>query len=325
MLRSYQYTEKSYLDYSMQDSAFQAKEMDIVQRYVKNNHKRDDLRRDCPICGEDTGRYFFTKWGVDYLLCKKCKSIFAVCSQEDVESYLRYQELIDFRTSVSYERQMTEKRQAVWKEFLEWLEVRSFRFLHKNHDLHVVDVGNRFVGFVESIKVSPICGKYELRNSDLKMETGKIGRQAADIVLCNDVLKTEYQPQKLLTEIKESLKPTGLLVIGARVGNGFDILTLKEKNTRICPYEHIFLPSVKGISKLLKDNGFDLLEITSAGVMDVKYVLDDAGDFEGQDGFVQYLLKETDETVLHEFQRFLQKSCMSSYVRVIARKTKGMP
>ena len=82
---------------------------------------------------------------------------------------------------------------------------------------------------------------------------------------------------------------------------------------------------MKGISKLLKDNGFDLLEITSAGVMDVKYVLDDAGDFEGQDGFVQYLLKETDETVLHEFQRFLQKSCMSSYVRVIARKTKGMP
>ena len=202
MLRSYQYTEKSYLDYSMQDSVFQTKEMDIVQKYVKRHHRREDLRRDCSICGEDSGRYFFTKWGVDYLLCKKCKSIFAVCSQEDIEHYLSYQELIDFRMSDSYERQMTEKRQAVWKEFLEWLEVRSFRFLHKNRGLHIMDVGNRFTGFVESIKISPICGKYELRDSVLKTKTEKIGKQDADIVLCNDVLKTEYQPQKLLSAIK---------------------------------------------------------------------------------------------------------------------------
>ncbi|MBQ6567009.1 MAG: hypothetical protein IJL80_08120 [Treponema sp.] len=215
---------------------------------------------------------------------------------------------------------MTESRQEVWREFLEWVEVRTFRFLGRNRNLSIVDVGNRLMGLVKMTKESNICGRYELRDSICSAACDKINIGEADVVFYNDVIKTEFEPRKRLQEIKRCMKDDGLIFVGFRAGSGFDVITLKERNTRISPYEHILLPSVQGITKLLEDCGFDILEITAPGVMDVKYVLDDFDKLDEDDEFVRQLLTGYSETTLLEFQRFLQKNCMSSFVRVIARK-----
>lgn len=320
MLRSYQYTEKSYLDYSMQSNLFQMKEIDIARRYVENHHIRHDLKKKCPICDKDTGQYFFTKWNVDYLCCEECNSIFAVCDEEDVEGYLKFQDIIDLRLSDAYQVQISESRESSWREFIEWLEVRSYRFLRRNKNLNIIDISNRLSGQIDMIRGAEICRKYELRDTIIHDSYDRIADGEADIILYNDVIKTELHPKERLESIKGALKPDGIVVIGARAGSGFDVITLKENNTKIYPYEHILLPSVKGITKLLRGNGFEVLEITTPGVMDVKYVLEDLDKLGDREAFVKYLLKEHDESVLQEFQRFLQKSCMSSFIRVIARK-----
>lgn len=322
MLRSYQYTEKSYLDYSMQDNLFQTKEIDIARRYVEAHHIRKDLQRECPICGKKAGRFFFTKWNVDYLCCQECDSLFAVCDEEDVAGYLSFQDLIDFRLSDEYQTQISESRHAVWSEFLEWVEVRAYRFLGKNKKLNIIDIGNRLSGLVEMTKNSEICGKYKALDSIIQVQEDTIGEGEADVIFYNDAIKTELHPSDKIESIKKYLREDGLLFIGARAGSGFDIITLKENNTKIYPYEHVLLPSVKGITKFLENNGFEVLEITTPGVMDVKYVLEDLDKLGDREEFVKYLLKERDETKLQEFQRFLQKSCMSSFIRVIARKAR---
>ena len=323
MLRSYQYTEKSYLDYSMQNNIFQMKEIDIARRYVESHHIRKDLQRDCPICGSKQGKYFFTKWNVDYLCCEKCDSLYAVCDEDVVTGYLFFQDLLDFRLSEEYQLQIAKSRQTVWSEFLEWVEVRAYRFLGRNRNLNIIDIGNRLSELVKMTKNFEICGKYELMSPIYKNEYDKIGKGEADVVFYNDAIKTEFHPSDRIQFLKEYLKEDGLLFIGARAGSGFDIITLKENNTKIYPYEHILLPSAKGITKFLEDNGFEVLEITTPGVMDVKYVLEDIDKLGDQEEFVKYLLKDRDETKLQEFQRFLQKSCMSSFIRVIARKARS--
>ncbi len=320
MLKSYQYTEKSYMDYSMQDSLFQAKEIETARRYVESHPIRRDMKKVCPFCKADAGRYFFTKWNVDYLRCDDCGSIYAVCGEEEAAGYLEDKGLASLRLSDEYQEQITQSRQSVWKEFLEWAEVRSYRFLGRNRNLNIIDVGNRLSGLVSMTKEASICGRYELKESIYEIVCDKIRKNDADIILYNDVIKTELHPDKKLSSMREYLKDDGILFIGARAGSGFDIITLKENNTKIYPYEHILLPSVNGIIQLLKTNGFEVLEITTPGVMDVKYVMEDIDRLSDREGFVKYLLKERDEMVLQEFQRFLQKSCMSSFVRVIARK-----
>ena len=70
----------------------------------------------------------------------------------------------------------------------------------------------------------------------------------------------------------------------------------------------------------MEENGFEILEITTPGVMDVKYVLDSKDRLDDRENFVRYLLEESSQAMLQEFQRFLQKGCLSSFVCVIARK-----
>lgn len=322
MLRSYQYTQRSYLGYSMQDDAFHTKETEFARLFVESHDIRHDMGMKCPICCQGEGRYYFNKWNVDYLRCDKCGSIYAVCEEDTLNQYMSYERLNDFRLSPSYQEQMTKSRYESWKEYIEWVEVRAFRFLSKNTDLVIGDIGNRLSGFVELIRKSGICGSYYLIDSILKDSIVTPSEGFADIVFCNDVIKTDYDPHKRVREIRNYLNNNGLLFMGARAGSGFDIITLKENNTRICPYEHVLLPSVKGMMKLLGDNGFEVLEITTPGVMDVKYVMDDIDKLDGREEFVRRLLLEGNEATLQEFQRFLQKNCMSSYVRVIARKAK---
>ena len=55
----------------------------------------------------------------------------------------------------------------------------------------------------------------------------------------------------------------------------------------------------------------------------VKYVLDSREKLDDRESFVRYLLDESSQPMLQEFQRFLQKGCLSSFVCVIAKKKEG--
>ncbi len=322
MLRSYQYTDSSYLNKKMQSDLFREKEIEIARRFVQKSNKKNDMDCKCPVCNNASGRYFYTKWDIDYLCCEGCKSIFAVCNLDDARAYQTDNDLLNLRLSDPYQDKITENRTEMWTEFLEWIEVRSYRFLRKNKELNIIDLGNRLKGYSRIIKESNLCGSYDIRQSILCEDTNNICDGEADIVFYFDQMQKEMAPHEKLKEIGNMLADGGLLFLGTRVGSGFDILTLKEKNKNIYPYEHIFLPSVKGIEKLLAENGFEVLEITTPGVMDVKYVYDSIEELDEREGFVKYLLTESDESVLQSFQRFLQKGCLSSFVRIIARKAK---
>lgn len=322
MLRSYQYTEKSYKNQSMQSNLFRDKEVEIARKCVQALPHRRDMSADCPICRKQSGKYFYTKWEVDYLCCENCKSIYAVCDRNVVDEYQNNPEMKELRLSEPYQSKVTQSRTDMWTEFLEWIEVRAFRFLRRNKDLNIIDLGNRHEGYADIIKNSSLCGVYDIRESIMTGDTNNIPVGEADVVFYFDQLQKEMEPYVKMRKIRDLLKDDGILFLGTRVGSGFDILTLKERNKNIYPYEHVFLPSVKGMERMISDSGFEVLEITTPGVMDVKYVLDSIDELDDREGFVKYLLTESEENVLQDFQRFLQKGCLSSFVRIIARKRK---
>ncbi len=322
MLRSYQYTEKPYLEYTFQGNFFRDKQVQIARKFVESHPVRRDGERRCPICG-GRGDYFYSKWKVDYLCCTECKSIYAVYDEEVVEAYQNHADLLELRLCREYQQKIADNRQRVWEEFLGWVEVRAFRFMGRNRNLDIADYGNRYEGYADAVRKGAMCGRYDLRDSILLAGEDKIGSGGADLVLYLDQMQQELHPAERMGELRSCLKDDGLLVMNTRAGSGFDIITLKEKNSRIYPYEHILLPSVKGLVAFLERNGFEVLEITTPGVMDVKYVLDSRDGLDHRESFVGYLLEESSRPMLQEFQRFLQKACLSSFVCVIARKKKG--
>lgn len=322
MLRSFQYTEKSYLDYKMKSDAFYNKEIDIVKSFVEKHGRKNIQIGKCPVCKRGIGNQFYSKWDVDYVRCDECKTVYALCDNKTLLDYRENLELQKFRLSEDYQNQITEKREHIWEEFLDWIFVRSFRFMRRCEGLNIIDVGNRFNGYSKCIENSKLCGVYDLRDSILRGKMELIKDGDADIVLYLDQMQNEINPSEKIVEFKKYLKDDGLLILNTRAGSGFDIITLKDKNDKIYPYEHIMLPSVKGLVCMLEENGYEVIEITTPGVMDVKYVLDNKDELLDADIFVKYLMEESNQSTLQEFQRFLQKSQMSSFVCVIARKVK---
>lgn len=323
MLRSFQYVEKSYMEYSVQNDLLHDKEIDIANKFVTEHPVCRDTDRRCPVCNGAIGKYFYTKWGVDYLRCDACKSVYAVYDKKTVEQYQASDDLRQLRLSDEYQEQAALNRREVWDNFLEWLEVRAFRFMKRNRELSIVDMGNRLKGYSQVITDSVITGVYDLREAPDGNNTYHIPAGGADLVLYLDQLKGELNPEKRLREFSGMLKEDGLLVVNARVGSGFDILTLRESNREIYPYEHILLPSVRGLTQLLRQNGYEVLEVTTPGVMDLKYVMESKEKLGDRETFVRYFLEEASPSMLQEFQRFLQKGCLSSFICIIARKGKG--
>ena len=320
MLRSYQYTEQFYTKLSIHSTEYQDKEVSLAKQFVEENPPKNDKNGTCPICKANDNKLFFTKWGVKYLICSRCGSIYALCGANEINEYKQFEELNSLRLSQEYQDFTSITRDGIWEELIDWLKFRTFRFMKRNKDLKIVDFCNRYMGFSDKIRYSDLCGVYSNIDSIRPGSGKKVDSDSADLVFYNDQIKTEYDPDCRLGEIYSLLKNNGLLLLTARAGCGFDILSLKGNNKNIYPYEHISLPSIRGFKALLDRNGFEILEITTPGMMDVKYVKESLDGLDEDAMFLRLLLTESNDIMLQEFQRFLQKSCMSSFVRILARK-----
>jgi len=244
---------------------------------------------------------------VYYQRCSNCLSIFAFIKNEITDKYKSYQPLIDFRMSEEFQTSAAQRRAGIWNDLLFWLEFRLARYLAKSSGLDVIDIDNHYNEFAKRIKNAGFCGSYN-------------EAKTADVVLFFDKFRRLAEPVKTLSQLRCQLKDNGLLVMNLRVGSGFDVLTLKGCRDILTPYEVICLPSIEGLEIILDKAGFEILETSSTGTLDVRYVQQNMELVDESNLFARYLINKTDKSSLADFQRFLQKSGMSSHARVIARK-----
>ncbi len=316
MLKAYDYAEVNYQDSEIQNVELFLREKSIALKFVLN-HPTQIKRKVCPICGSKHTGFIFSRWDIDYLFCEECCSIFVPIEEDTIQQYLAIEEMNELRVSDDYQQQAEYRRADIWDELVMWAQYRIYRYLGKNTDLDVIDYGNRYVGSIERFRKSGICRHYELRDSILPVETEKI--EKANVVLYMNQLQHEVNPVSTLKKLKDSMKEDGILILNTRLGSGFDILTLKGSMDSIFPYEHIMLPSKKGLEIILDNSGFELLEITTPGTRDMESVLRNQERIEESNFFVKYLLKTADKSILATFQRFLQKSGLSSFAQIVAK------
>jgi hypothetical protein len=127
------------------------------------------------------------------------------------------------------------------------------------------------------------------------------------------------QPKRIIQCLKGRLNPKGLIILSCRSGAGFDILSLRENSDSIFPYDHICLPSPRGIQTLLESSGYEVLEITTPGLLDMQLIRD--GKLPRDQLFQRYLKESVSVTEDAEIQAFLARMKLSSHLRVVARST----
>ena len=131
-----------------------------------------------------------------------------------------------------------------------------------------IDWGGKFVGWIEYLKnskfVSDFCAVDPLPPIIQNKPTGPVY-----IITLIDVLQRVLEPVKFLKKVNELLKPGGFLFVACRSGSGFDVLTLRGQSKSIFPLDHLFLPSPKGMRQILTQAGFEILELTTPGLLSI--------------------------------------------------------
>lgn len=135
-------------------------------------------------------------------------------------------------------------------------------------------------------------------------------------------LEHQFAPAAYLEGVSEALADGGLFFFTTRVISGFDLQVLWERTPYIFVPEHLNLPSIEGISRLVERCGFELVELSTPGQLDIELVRHAAEEDESikLPSFVKYLLEHRDREAHWDLQEYLQKHRLSSHARVAVKK-----
>ena len=316
----YEFMDLSIQKESIHPESIFENESDLAHKFISGMKIGTQLET-CPACGGSRYEILFEKWGVPYATCDHCWSV-SLSNYPDSQTISKYfhdSALSRLRASKEYQQQVSINRRELWEHQIGWMEGRIGRYLC-NAKYSVIDWGSKFVGWTDSLSTASFIDtlKVEEPLPPILHQDGE--KKNANIVCLMDVIQRYIHPLQELKKIHRRLNPGGLLIATCRAGSGFDILTIREHSYSIFPLNHILLPSPRGIETLLEEADFEVLEITTPGLFDMKYVKKAKAHIPKDQYFARYITDLGDDLLLERMQGFLQRNNLSSHVRCVAKR-----
>lgn len=287
---------------------------------------------DCPACACPDAVPAFSKQGFSYSRCANCSSVYVSPrpSAEQLLDYYAKSNASRYRVE-HFARKTAEARRAhLLRNMANWMgrlvdekgnpDARSF-----------ADVGTVSPSLFDEIQglnlfdtlvaLDPLPGlEAELKERDVRLAGNNEGGWGAVTLL--EQVEHLFSPREILEQLHARLADGGLLFLTTRTSSGFDLQVLGGKAPYIFVPEHLNLLSVEGLSRLLHDAGFEVIELSTPGQLDLELVSqaveqDPAIELSP---FIDYMIHQRGDLARDDFQTFLQKHRLSSHVRVAARK-----
>lgn len=283
----------------------------------------------CPACGEEARRAAFTKETFSYVQCTACNSLYVSPrpSEAALQRYFAESEASQFRVAQLSEKTSAQRRHHQLRNNATWIgQVTESHMLSPRPaygDIRtfapaLFEEVTALNCFEHLYAIDPVIA---VDDSGV-MITNLENTPALDAISAFEKVEHEYSPMAFLERLHALLKPAGLLFLTTRTSSGFDLQILGEKATYIFVPEHLNLLSIRGIEVLLQRCGFELVELSTPGQLDVELVLQacTADPSIALPPFIDELLTRRDRFAHADFQAFLQKHRLSSHVRIAARK-----
>lgn len=272
----------------------------------------------CPISNEKRHDILFSKWGQQYAFSPTDwnLSLASTPDPQTLHSYFYASPLARFRATPHYQTMATERRQPLWCRLRQWLETRIQTYI-PGKTVSLADWGTKFTGWAEYLAESASINRFSVCEPLPPVQPADQD-DAYDVILLQDALQRAQNPAALLAKTRERLKNGGILIVTCRSGTGFDILSLRENSASIFPYDHICLPSPKGLESILRASGYEILESSTPGLLDMQLIRE--GRLPADQLFQRYLRDALSPDDDDKIQAFLGTMKLSSHLRVIARK-----
>lgn len=280
----------------------------------------------CPACQSDKPTYAFEKYKHTHMICTKCETMYINPrpTPEILAEYYEKSEQYKYWNKYIFPQSKEARRKKIFIP-----RARKIAQLSKKYKAQgtLLEVGAGFGTFCEEIKrlnvfkrVIAIEPSHDLAKTCRGKGIEVIEKPVEQVTITNidtvvsfEVIEHLFSPRDFLLKCKKILSPNGLLVITCPNGKGFDISVLQNLSDNV-GMDHINYFNLHSLSLLVKDCGFEVLEVSTPGKLDVELVQNKVKNGEYTPiPFIRSLLDKGDK-----FQQFLAGNNLSSHMWLVA-------
>ncbi len=301
-------------------------------------HKHEFVNVSCPACGVDNSHVAFEKYGLTYVVCGKCDTLYVNPRPTPVilDEFYATSENYKYWNKYIFPASEEARRAKIFRPRAERLADICRRYKVETNTL--LEVGAGFGTFCEEIQriglfkrviaveptpdLAETCRRKGLEVIDKPIEQVHWEQGAVNVVASFEVIEHLFSPADYIRSCFAVLNVGGLLVLSCPNIKGFDVSVLMKLSDTI-DFEHLNYFHPTSLSNLVLANGFDVVEILTPGNLDAELVRKKilSGEFDvSSQPFLHRVLVERWDDLGGPFQKFLVDQNMSSHMWLVARK-----
>lgn len=301
-------------------------------------------RISCPSCDRAGSAFAFRKHGFDYETCGACQTLFVNPrpGQDAFRRYYREAPSIKFWATDFYEKTESARRERIFAPRARVVLEKIRKYLAGAGTAEagwIADIGAGYGVSCEEIgKIAPttkvvaiepspelarVCRRKGLTVVPKFLEDAaradlSVGQEERGTLTSFELLEHVQDPKAFLDSCRRLLMPGDLFILTTLNGLGLDIQVLWEKSKSVHPPHHINFFNPGSIKTLLERAGFQALEISTPGKLDVSILENSLGKVHS-DRFWANFLRQLGEDGKERFQQFLADHGLSSHMMVVAQ------
>lgn len=293
------------------------------------------LNINCPAC-DKKGKFVFNKNRFNFEECESCKTLY-VSPRPDKESFDAYysdSESSKFWATTFYKATEQSRREKIWKPKTRLVSDTIFR--HSKDTKCLVDIGGGYGVFMEeflkindninhliiepSKYLSDICRSKNMNVlekflEDLKEEDMPDEKKA---FVSFELFEHLHDPRYFLESLFELMNNGDTFIFTTLSGMGVDIRTLWSDSKAVSPPMHLNFLNPKSTEVLLKKVGFEILEISTPGELDIDIMNNSKEKI--KDRYWRDFLEYSSESEKYKMQKFIRENLLSSHMMVACQK-----
>lgn len=303
---------------------------DIRELFLKSSNLENI---DCPGCDSHDSQDVYKRFGINFKKCNACGSYYASprpTKKELNKFYEKSEACIFWREQLL--NLPDEKVYYIYGSRINWI----FDIVDEyNIDTDLfVDYETKYPFFIRNLLQQNIFKKigsmeprlYEhmsqlpddvLSDGDIDQYKGQVGMLTAF-----ETIERMADPKLFFDLAGDYCRKGGILLLTFASCSGFEYQILGENATNINPVNRMNLLSMEAIVKQIENAGFEIIELSTPGRLDVEIVKNAIQRDKNIkiDPFWKYVLENRDEKTRQNLQSFLQANRLSSHVRIAAKK-----
>lgn len=286
----------------------------------------------CPACGSPDSAPDFEKMGVQYVQCRSCRSSFANPrpSLEDLDRFYAESAAIRYWNSILASGTALARRQFIFNPRATWIlesatvvqqDTGPYVDLYAKYPALLEEIAERSRFTLVGVK-DPMVDFRPMIDRGVCQLVESLDGGGFSAISAFEVVERLFDPLSFLERVRSALVPGGMIFLTTLSISGLDLRILRGRARNLLPPSHMTLMSHEGIQSLIQRSGFELVELSTPGQLDVSLVLDAIERDPGIElpPFVDAILLRRGAQVQEDFQRFLQQANLSSHVWIAAQK-----